>query len=83
MSENRDLSRASWLKSSFSNGQGGECVEHARLPDGSRAVRHSMDPEGPVLILTRVSGMPSSRASATANSTDPARHTSPGSAGMS
>jgi hypothetical protein len=52
MNEDRDLSRASWFKSSFSSGQGGACVEHARLPDGSRAVRHSKDPEGPSLIFT-------------------------------
>jgi len=52
MNEDRDLSRARWFKSSFSNGQGGNCVEHARLPDGSRAVRHSKDPEGPALIFT-------------------------------
>ena len=52
MNENRDLSRASWFKSSFSNGQGGNCVEHAKLPDGSRVVRHSKHPEGPMLIFT-------------------------------
>ena len=52
MNEDRDLSRAGWFKSSFSNGQGGNCVEHARLPDGSRVVRHSKDPEGPALIFT-------------------------------
>ena len=52
MNEDRDLSRASWFKSSFSNGQGGNCVEHAKLPDGSRAVRHSRDPEGPALVFT-------------------------------
>jgi hypothetical protein len=47
-----DLSRAVWHKSTFSNGNGGNCLEHARLPDGSRAVRHSKHPEGPSLILT-------------------------------
>ncbi len=52
MNEDRDLSRARWFKSSFSNGQGGACVEHAKLPGGSRAVRHSKDPEGPSLIFT-------------------------------
>ena len=52
MNEDRDLSRAGWFKSSFSNGQGGNCVEHARLPDGSRAVRHSKHPEGSTLIFT-------------------------------
>ena len=52
MNEVRDLSRADWFKSSYSNGQGGNCVEHARLPDGSRAVRDSKHPEGPALIFT-------------------------------
>jgi hypothetical protein len=52
MNENHDLSRAGWFKSSFSNGQGGNCVEHAKLPDGSRVVRHSKHPEGPMLIFT-------------------------------
>lgn len=47
-----DLSRAVWHKSTFSNGNGGNCLEHARLPDGSRAVRHSKHPEGPSLIFT-------------------------------
>jgi hypothetical protein len=52
MSEDHGLSRANWFKSSFSSGQGGNCVEHARLPDGARAVRHSKDPDGPALIFT-------------------------------
>lgn len=52
MNEERDLSQASWFKSSFSSGQGGNCVEHARMPDGSRAVRHSKDPDGPKLVFT-------------------------------
>jgi Domain of unknown function (DUF397) len=47
-----DLSRAVWHKSTFSNGNGGNCVESARLPDGSRAVRHSKDPDGPSLIFS-------------------------------
>ena len=29
MNETTDLSRAEWFKSSFSNGQGGDCVEAA------------------------------------------------------
>ncbi len=52
MNQATDLSRAGWFKSSFSNGQGGACVEHAKLPDGSRAVRHSQNPDGPSLIFT-------------------------------
>jgi hypothetical protein len=52
MNQVHDLSRASWFKSSYSNGQGGACVEHARLADGSRVVRDSKHPDGPALILS-------------------------------
>jgi hypothetical protein len=41
-----------WVKSSYSGGSGGNCVEIATLPDGDRAVRDSKDPEGPVLRFT-------------------------------
>jgi uncharacterized protein DUF397 len=43
---------AVWVKSSrsFSNGN---CVEVAELPGGSVGVRHSKDPDGPVLQFTR------------------------------
>ena len=50
-----DLSGAAWRKSSYSGGNGGQCVEVAALtsnPDPSEtmcAVRDSKDPEGPVL----------------------------------
>lgn len=47
-----DLSHAMWHKSTFSNGTGGNCVESMKLPDGGRAVRHSKDPDGPVLTFT-------------------------------
>jgi hypothetical protein len=46
-----DLSRAVWHKSTFSNGNGGNCVETCTLPDGGRAVRHSKHPDGPKLIF--------------------------------
>ena len=39
-------------KSSFSNGQGGNCVEVAVTEGGGRAVRHSKDPEGAVIFYT-------------------------------
>ncbi|WP_433889096.1 DUF397 domain-containing protein [Streptomyces sp. CA-111067] len=45
------LSGADWFKSSYSDNQGGECVEGARLADGSMAVRDSKDPQGPALIF--------------------------------
>jgi hypothetical protein len=47
-----DLSRASWYKSTFSNGQGGNCVEVARDLPGIVAVRDSKDRSGPVLTFT-------------------------------
>lgn len=40
-----------WRKSSYSGGDGGECVEVAGIPDG-RAVRDSKDRGGPMLITT-------------------------------
>jgi hypothetical protein len=45
------LSDATWRKSSYSGGNGGDCVEVAVLPDNSRAVRDSKDPEGPRLVF--------------------------------
>jgi hypothetical protein len=47
-----DLDGATWRKSSYRNGRGGECVEVADLPSG-RAVRDSKHPEGPILVFTR------------------------------
>ncbi|MCW2639448.1 MAG: hypothetical protein JWP76_1754 [Dactylosporangium sp.] len=45
-----DLSRARWMKSSRSSGNG-QCVEMADLGDAV-AVRDSKDPTGPVLLFT-------------------------------
>lgn len=47
-----DLMRAEWRKSSYSSGNGGNCVEVARNIPGTVAVRDSMDPGGPVLLVT-------------------------------
>jgi hypothetical protein len=47
-----DLTRAVWRKSSYSSGNGGNCVEIARNLPGVVAVRDSKDPDGPVLTLT-------------------------------
>ena len=52
MNEAPDLSRANWVKSSYSNGQGGNCVEAAMVP-GLVAVRDSKHPDGPVLTFSR------------------------------
>ncbi|TDC04137.1 DUF397 domain-containing protein [Nonomuraea longispora] len=47
-----DLSQAAWRKSSYSGGNGGNCVEVASNLPGLVAVRHSKDPNGPALIFT-------------------------------
>ncbi|MCS7480135.1 DUF397 domain-containing protein [Umezawaea endophytica] len=43
------MSGIEWRKSSYSNGDGGACVELAYCG----AVRDSKNPEGPVLIVSR------------------------------
>ena len=49
-----DLSRAVWLKSTFSNGNGGACVEVARNLPGIVAVRDSKDHgTGPTLSFVK------------------------------
>lgn len=52
MSEVPDLSHANWVKSSYSNGQGGACVECAASLRGLVAVRDSKDPDGPKLAFS-------------------------------
>ena len=46
------MDRLTWIKSSYSGGSGGNCVEIAILPDGGRAIRDSKNPDGPVLRLS-------------------------------
>lgn len=49
-----DLSRAAWVKSSYSNGNEGECVEFApgiAATAGVVPVRDSKDPAGPALVF--------------------------------
>ena len=49
-----DLSRAVWHKSTFSNGNGGNCVEVARNLPGIVAVRDSKDHgTGPILSFVK------------------------------
>jgi hypothetical protein len=52
MIHDADLSGARWRKSSYSGGNGGNCVEVADLGNGHRAVRDSKDSDGPALIFT-------------------------------
>ncbi len=53
-----DLSNAAWRKSSYSGGNGGQCVEVAAVtgrqsePGGLCAVRDSKNPAGPVLAFS-------------------------------
>jgi Domain of unknown function (DUF397) len=46
-----DTSGAAWRRSSFSNG-GGNCVEVARLADGTTAVRNSNHPGDGTVFFT-------------------------------
>ena len=52
VSNRTDLSEALWLKSSYSNGSGGNCVEVAANLPGLIPVRDSKAPHRPALILT-------------------------------
>jgi hypothetical protein len=45
------ISGVTWRKTSYSGGNGGECVEVAATPDALVAVRDSKDPEGPALTF--------------------------------
>ncbi|MER7849807.1 DUF397 domain-containing protein, partial [Kitasatospora sp. NPDC096077] len=47
-----NLTRASWRKSTFSGGGGGNCVEVADNFAGVMPVRDSKDPSGPALIFS-------------------------------
>ncbi|MGW7355475.1 DUF397 domain-containing protein [Streptomyces sp. NPDC054802] len=49
-----DLSAASWRKSSYSNSDGGECVEVSDDFAAAVPVRDSKVPHGPVLVFPAV-----------------------------
>ncbi|MBH5337543.1 DUF397 domain-containing protein [Streptomyces pactum] len=51
----QDLSAAVWRKSTYSDGNGGECVEVADGFPGLVPVRDSKDPAGPVLVFPAAS----------------------------
>ncbi|MFH9228559.1 DUF397 domain-containing protein [Streptomyces lydicus] len=46
-----DLNSARWRKSSYSNGDGADCVEVSDDFPGLVPVRDSKDPEGPALCI--------------------------------
>ncbi|WKX72400.1 DUF397 domain-containing protein [Streptomyces sp. XD-27] len=50
-----DLAAAVWVKSSYSDGSGGQCVEFSRdltHAHGVVPVRDSKDPHGPALVFS-------------------------------
>ncbi|MGH3697708.1 MAG: DUF397 domain-containing protein [Pseudomonas sp.] len=47
------MKNVTWRTSSYSSGQGGNCVAVADL-DSGRAVRDSKNPTGPVLVFSAV-----------------------------
>ncbi|MBP8536801.1 DUF397 domain-containing protein [Streptomyces sp. MK37H] len=54
MSADLDLTTAEWIKSSYSDGSGGQCVEFSRTFAQTQAavpVRDSKNPHGPTLIF--------------------------------
>ncbi|MFF8472250.1 DUF397 domain-containing protein [Streptomyces sp. NPDC015414] len=52
MASNRiDLSDARWFKSSYSNEDGGNCLEAAAHIPGLIPVRDSKRPDGPALLI--------------------------------
>lgn len=53
-----DLSAATWHKSSYSNGDGGNCLEVAEGHPGLVPVRDSKRPRGPVLIVNAAAWAP-------------------------
>ena len=52
MNQAPDLTGAVWRKASYSNSQGGNCVEVTKLADGSWMVRDSKNPAGSMLHFT-------------------------------
>jgi hypothetical protein len=53
-----DLSEALWLKSSYSNATGGDCLEVADNIPGLVPVRDSKAPNGPALLLSAAAWAP-------------------------
>ena len=51
MTTARDLRTAVWRKSSYSNGDGGACIEVAAGLPGLVPVRDSKDSDGPALVF--------------------------------
>lgn len=50
-----NLLHGAWKKSSYSGGEGGNCVEMAKTPKVA-AVRDSKNPAGPMLVFRDLAG---------------------------
>jgi hypothetical protein len=48
-----ELSAAAWIKSTYSDANGGNCIEIAPGFPETVPVRDSKNPDGPVLLVTR------------------------------
>ncbi|MGW7458725.1 DUF397 domain-containing protein [Streptomyces sp. NPDC054797] len=57
-SSGTDFAKAVWRTSSYSNGDGGDCVEVADGLPGLVPVRDSKRPDGPVLVLSATAWAP-------------------------
>ncbi|MEW1656442.1 DUF397 domain-containing protein [Streptomyces sp. NPDC093707] len=55
MRHNPELSTARWRKSSYSNPNGGNCVEISEDFPGIVPVRDSKNPDGPALVVPTAS----------------------------
>ncbi|MGW0936799.1 DUF397 domain-containing protein [Streptomyces sp. NPDC002666] len=53
-----DLSAATWHKSSYSNGDGGNCLEVAQGHPDLVPIRDSKRPHGPVLLVDAAAWAP-------------------------
>ncbi|MGX1132349.1 hypothetical protein RKD49_004539 [Streptomyces glaucescens] len=52
--DRNQLGAATWIKSSYSDGNGGNCIEVAPdFPGAAVPVRDSKTPDGPVLLIPR------------------------------
>jgi len=58
MNTSYDLQSVRWRKSSYSNAEGGECVEVADGLPGVVPVRDSKKPGGPVILVSAGAWLP-------------------------
>lgn len=51
--DRHELCAATWIKSSYSGENGGNCIEIAPVFPDTVPIRDSKNPDGPVLLVTR------------------------------